>query len=143
VVVGKDCDKYNADFDVEARGLGNNIHYPGWIEQGDLPAIYSLASAFVFPSVYEEFGIPVVEAISTGCPVISSSTGAIPDLLGDAALLCDPFDTEQLTKNILSVTQDDQVREALIRKGFDRSQQFSWNLAASATLAIFDEVCHA
>lgn len=142
VVVGKDCDKYNADFDVAARGLNEFIHYPGWIEQGDLPAIYSLASAFVFPSVYEEFGIPVVEAISTGCPVISSSTGAIPDLLGDAALLCDPFDTDQLVDNILSVTHDYMLRKSLIRKGYDRSRSFSWNLAAKETLKIFDKIVH-
>ncbi len=141
VVVGKGCDQYNADFDIDARGLSDYIHYPGWIEQLDLPAIYSLASAFVFPSVYEEFGIPVVESISTGCPVISSSTGAIPDLLGDAALLCDPFDNEQLTRNILSVIQNSSVRQTLVRKGFDRSQSFSWDLAARESLAIFEEVC--
>jgi glycosyltransferase involved in cell wall biosynthesis len=90
VVVGKHCEKYAQDCDFDRRGLRDVVHFPGWVEQADLPAIYSLAQVFLFPSVYETFGIPVVEAMACGCPVVSSNTGAIPELAHGAALLSDP-----------------------------------------------------
>ena len=140
VVVGKDCDKYIADYDLEPRLLADHFHFPGWIDQADLPGIYSLAEAFAFPSVYEEFGIPVVEAISCGCPVAASNTAAIPDLLGDAALLCDPFDSEQLALNLTRIIEDDSFRHSLVERGLKRAEGFSWLKTARETLSVIETV---
>lgn len=140
VVAGKNCHLYAADHKLAERGLAPHAHFPGWVEQADLPGIYSLATAFVFPSIYEEFGIPVVEAISCGCPVASSTTGAIPELLGEAALLCDPFDAIALSDNIARIAQDDQFRRDLVARGFEQSKTFSWAIAAQQTLDIMQRV---
>ena len=141
VVIGKDCHKYNDDYVPKESGLSEFIHYPGWVDQQDLPAIYNLAKIFAFPSVYEEFGIPVVEAISCGCPVASSNTGAIPDLLGDAAMLCDPFDYKKLSENILQIITSDETARHYMEAGIERSKMFSWDIAALQTLDIFERVC--
>lgn len=140
VVVGKDCHRYGEDHQIAARGLAGAIHFPDWIDQRDLPVIYSLAEVFAFPSVYEEFGIPVVEAMSCGCPVVSSSTGAIPDLVGDAGLLCDPFDTQALAENIMQVATSQSVRERCRERGLQKAADFSWSKAARQTLEIFRRV---
>lgn len=140
VVVGKDCYRYATAFDLKGRGLENVIHFPGWIAQEDLPAIYSLADVFAFPSVYEEFGIPVVEAMSCGCPVVSSNTGAIPELTKGTALLSDPFDDKLLPENLLKILLSDSLAERYRRLGLEKANDFSWTKAAQQTLAIFRRV---
>lgn len=140
VVVGKNCHKYGEDFDIKGMGLNDRIHFTGWIEQSDLPALYSLALAYVFPSVYEEFGIPVVEAISCGCPVISSNTGAIPELLGDAAMLCDPFDYLSIADNIETIANSTTEEEKYKSLGLKRSELFSWDKAARKTIDILEAI---
>ena len=137
VVVGKDCQRYRRDFDMDSNGLKEHVHFPGWIEQQDLPAIYSLAAAFVFPSVYEEFGIPVVESMACGCPVVSSNTGAIPELTQGAALLADPYDEQSQAANILKLLQSQEYSEFFRQKGLERAREFSWEKAARQTLRIF------
>lgn len=140
VVVGKDCHRYQRDFDMDSDGLKDYVHFPGWIEQHDLPAIYSLASAFVFPSVYEEFGIPVVESMACGCPVVSSNTGAIPELTQGAALLADPFDAQAHADNILKLLQSRDIYDSYRQKGLERAKEFSWEKAAAQTLEIFSTI---
>jgi glycosyltransferase involved in cell wall biosynthesis len=137
VVAGKDCHRYGEDFHLAERGLAEAVHFTGWMDQKDLPALYSLADAFVFPSIYEEFGIPVVEAMACGCPVLSSTTGAIPELVGDAGLLTDPMDAPALAENILKVTGSAGVAGEARRRGLARAGLFSWDLAAGKTLDIF------
>lgn len=140
VVVGKDCYRYATDFDLKGRELENVVHFPGWIAQEDLPAIYSLADVFAFPSVYEEFGIPVVEAISCGCPVVSSNTGAIPELMEGSALLSDPFDYQALSENLLQILLSNSLAERHRKLGLEKAKNFSWSKAAQRTLAIFRRV---
>jgi glycosyltransferase involved in cell wall biosynthesis len=140
VVVGKGCERYRNDFKAEIRSIDHALHFPGWIEQEDLPVIYNLASAFIFPSVYEEFGIPVVEAMACGCPVIASNTGAIPDLTGSAALLCDPFDDGQFAENLTRILRCPDVAEACRYKGLEMAENFSWTKAACEVLQVFDQV---
>ncbi len=137
VVVGKDCHNYADDHDLDKDNLTEHVFFPGWADQEDLPAIYSMASVFAFPSVYEEFGIPVVEAMACGCPVASSSTGAIPELTKGAALLADPFDAEALSKNCLKILQSSESAKACREKGLERATHFSWDKAALQTLEIF------
>ena len=136
VVVGKDCRNYISDYSIDDE-LAGYIHFPGWVEQKDLPAIYSMAEVFAFPSVYEEFGIPVVEAMAYGCPVVSSDTGAIPELTDGAALLADPFSVDDQTENLLAVLEAPAVRDQYCEKGLERAKDFSWDKAARQTLEIF------
>jgi glycosyltransferase involved in cell wall biosynthesis len=116
------------------------VHFPGWVDQADLPEIYHAAEAFLFPSVYEEFGIPVVEAMACGCPVVSSNTGAIPELADGCALLAAPFDSEAMAANLARLLAEPSLAKELRDKGLERAKQFSWSEAARRTLEIFRKV---
>jgi glycosyltransferase involved in cell wall biosynthesis len=140
VVVGKSCDRYREDFNLKERGLEQFVHFLGWVDQKDLPVIYSLAKVFAFPSIYEEFGIPVVEAMSCGCPVVSSSSGAISELTNNSALLSDPFDHQSFANNLLQILLSDCLGEYLRAKGLKRAKNFSWSKAAQQTLEVFRQV---
>jgi glycosyltransferase involved in cell wall biosynthesis len=140
VVAGTNCGKYAEDFDLRGRGLERAVHFPGWVKQEDLPAIYTLATVYAFPSIYETFGIPVIEAIACGCPVVASNTGAIPELLDDAALLCDPFDHETLAQNLLLILTSESAAAQYKSKGLARAKQFSWTNTAQQTVGIFNDV---
>ena len=104
----------------------------------DLPAIYTLAKAFVFPSVYEEFGIPVVEAMSCGCPVVASNTGAIPELSKGAAILCPPFEDRQFSKEIRYILKSKDKWDNCRKNGLERAKSFSWINSAKQIVEIFN-----
>jgi glycosyltransferase involved in cell wall biosynthesis len=140
LVLGKNCEKYAEDHNITARGLAEVVHFLGWVEQEDLPAIYSLAHVFAFPSIYEEFGIPIVEAMSCGCPVVASNTGAIPALTDGAALLSDCFDYRTLARNIIKMLSCETLAKTCVDRGLERSKQFSWTKAARETLQIFEQI---
>jgi glycosyltransferase involved in cell wall biosynthesis len=140
VVVGKDCEKYAVDHNLKDRRLDRLVHFPGWVDQKDLPAIYSLADVFAFPSVYEAFGIPIIEAMSCGCPIVASNTGAIPELTDGAALLIDRFDHQALARNLVKVLSSDSLAQSCGEKGLERAKKFSWSMAARETLEIFEQV---
>jgi glycosyltransferase involved in cell wall biosynthesis len=140
LVVGKDCQRYAQDHDLKSMGLEKSVIFTGWIDQADLPAIYSSAESFVFPSIYEEFGIPVVEAMASGCPVVSSNTGAIPELTSGAALLCDPMDACSLADNLLHLIASDALKNKYRRIGLERSKHFSWKISAQKSVKIFESL---
>jgi glycosyltransferase involved in cell wall biosynthesis len=95
----------------------------------------------LFPSVYEEFGIPVVEAMACGCPVVSSNSGAIPELADGCALLAAPFDAEAMAANLVRLLAEPSLAKELCDKGIERAKRFSWSEAARQTLEIFRKVC--
>ena len=111
------------------------VYTPGFVEFGDMPAIYSLARALVFPSLYESFGIPLVEAMACGCPVVTSDTSACPEVVGEAALLVDPHDVEGLASAMARVSFDDALAEQLRKRGLSRAADFSWAESARTLLA--------
>lgn len=111
------------------------VHTPGFVEFDDMPALYSMARALVFPSRYESFGIPIVEAMACGCPVITATTSACPEVAGDAAILVDPDDAEALTDAMYRVSLDDTLAEDLRQRGLQRSAGFSWSASAKTLLA--------
>ena len=100
--------------------------------------MYSLAKVYVFPSVYEEFGIPILEAMSCGCPVVASNTGAIPELAEGAGILCDPFDDKQFSDGISSILNSKEVEQSYRRKGLEKAKSFSWGKTARETLEILN-----
>ncbi len=111
------------------------VFTPGFVEFGDMPAIYSMARALVFPSRYESFGIPIVEAMACGCPVVTSTTSACPEVAGGAALLVDPDDVVGLASAMQRVGLDDTLAEELRRRGFARAAEFSWTKSARTLLS--------
>lgn len=119
---------------VRTLGLDPAVVLPGFIDDDDLPAVYSGAALFVFPSLYEGFGLPVLEAMACGAPVVTSNTASMPEVAGDAALLVAPRDVAGLAAAVARVLHDERLRERLRGAGFARARQFSWKTAARRTL---------
>ena len=110
------------------------VYTPGFVEFEHMPALYSMARALVFPSRYESFGIPIVEAMACGCPVVTATTSACPEVAGDAAILVDPDDVEGLADAMYRVSLDDALAEDLRQRGLRRSAGFSWSASAKTLL---------
>lgn len=120
---------------------GAPVRLLGYVPDEDLPALYRLARAVAFPSLYEGFGLPIVEAMACGTPVITSNRSSMAEIASGAAVLVDPTDSEALSEAIVRVLQDEALREALRAAGLARAAQFSWARAASETAAIYDAAC--
>jgi glycosyltransferase involved in cell wall biosynthesis len=117
--------------------IATDVVFPGFVSQDDLVALYNLADVFVFPSLYEGFGLPVTEAMACGAPVIASCRGAIPEAAGGAAVLIEPS-VERLASALIEVLQDRDLRAALRRRGQDRVSGYSWPRSAAAMLRIYE-----
>ena len=120
--------------------LLDKIIFTGYIQDSDLSAIYSGASCFVYPSFYEGFGLPPLEAMQCGVPVISSNTSSLPEVVGDAGILIDPKDKDQLCQAMLNILTDESLRENLKQKGLERAKQFSWKKCADQTVEIYKKI---
>ena len=140
VIGGKDCYKFKQDYSIPDAGYGQGILFTGWIEQEDLPSVYSMADAFLYPSKHEAFPIPITEAMACGTPIITSNVNGLKEIAGDAALLIDPADTEEIANGMARILSDSELRESLSRKGLERSSLFSWDLCAKSTLALLERV---
>lgn len=110
------------------------------VPRKDLVALYNLAEALAFPSLYEGFGLPVIEAMACGTPVITSNTSSLPEVAGDAALLVDPTDTDALAEALTAAMVNQTIRTQLISKGIKRAAVFSWERTARETLAVYEQV---
>jgi glycosyltransferase involved in cell wall biosynthesis len=129
-------DRLGPDVLRERFGLSPDaVVIPGLIDHGDMPAVYSMARALVFPSYYESFGIPLVEAMACGCPVITSTAPACPEVVDAAALLVDPDDVPGLTAAMLRLVREPELAADLRRRGLARAGQFSWHESARRLLA--------
>lgn len=124
---------------VVAHGLQERVLFPGYIADADLPAVLSHAVAFVYPSLYEGFGMPLLEAMACGTPVIASRSSSLPEVVGDAGLLVDPLSVEALREAMERILGDAALREALSARGLERARTFSWERCAQETLAVFDQ----
>jgi glycosyltransferase involved in cell wall biosynthesis len=126
---------------VRLRGMhGRTIVSEGSLPRSELAALYARASVFVYPSLYEGFGLPVLEAMACGTPVVSSNISALPETAGDAALLVDPLDDEALAEAIEHIIEDPSTAEDLSRRGQKRAAGFTWAEAARKTWAVYEEV---
>jgi glycosyltransferase involved in cell wall biosynthesis len=119
--------------------LINKIVLTGYVANKDLPAIYSLSQLFLYPSLRESFGIPIVEAMACGVPVITSNTSSMPEIAGNAALLVDPYSSEEITEAMIKVYKNDILKNSMIQSGLSRAARFSWKSMAENVLNIYQE----
>ncbi|MBN3948856.1 MAG: glycosyltransferase family 4 protein [Nostoc sp. NMS7] len=135
ILIGKKGWNYDPIFaDIESSPWKSQIHHLDYLSDELVALFYSKADVFVYPSHYEGFGLPVLEAMTLGAPVVTSNTSSIPEVSGDAAILIDPNDPVQLAEAILKVISDSQLRQELINKGKARAKLFSWERTAKETL---------
>lgn len=125
---------------IRSLHLEDQVVLPGFAALEDMPILLSGADALVFPSLHEGFGLPLIEAMACGCPVISSNCSAMPEVVGDAGLLVDPRDETQIAGAIERLLADTMLRERLRRLGLQRATTFSWKKTAQATLRVFEDV---
>jgi len=118
----------------------DQVHFLGEVEYQKMPMLYASGNLFVLPSILETFGHPLVEAMASGIPIAASNTTSIPEICGDAAIYFNPYDVEDIANKMFKVLNDEILREKLIKKGFERAKNFSWEKAARKTLAIFEDV---
>jgi glycosyltransferase involved in cell wall biosynthesis len=140
LVGGNDCHLFRDEYALPKEGYGKDILFPGWIDQTDLPAVFSLADLYLYPSNLEAFPIPLTEAMACGTPILTSNVNGLKEIAGDAALLIDPSDTEGIANGMARILSNSELRESLSRKGLERSSHFSWDLCARSTLALLEEV---
>lgn len=124
---------------IRQLGLENQVICIGYVEEDDLPTLYSGAIVFAFPSLYEGFGFPVLEAMACGTAVVCSNTSSLPELVGDAALTVAPTDVTALAESIARLVTDQQLRQTLIARGFEHVKHFTWDSAARLTLDVLTE----
>jgi glycosyltransferase involved in cell wall biosynthesis len=117
--------------------LQNTVSFPGYIADEDLPALYTLADLFVFPSLYEGFGLPVLEAMACGTPVVTSAVSSLPEVAGDAALLVDPLDTQALAEAMRRALEDTRLRSEMVEKGLRQALCFTWSESARQLLELY------
>ena len=126
--------------EVGRLGLGEEVIFAEYVSDAELAAYYSSAVALVLPSLYEGFGLPLVEAMACGCPVIASNCSSLPEVAGDAGLFIDPHDADGLAQAMRRMVTEPALREQLMEKGFERVQRFSWDRAAQETLQVYRKV---
>lgn len=120
--------------------LSDRVHFLGYVPDEALSALYYGAQFFCFPSLFEGFGLPVLEAQLHGVPVMTANNSALPEIAGDAALLVDPTDVDAIAAAMLQLSQDEPLRQRLIAAGYENVKRFSWEKAAQETLAVLEKV---
>ncbi len=125
---------------IQAMGIEKDVLLLGWIPFEDVPSIYRASEAFVFPTLHEGFGLPVLEAIACGVPVVCSNIEPLPEVAGDAALFVDPYSPDRIAEGLFAVLSDRTLRDKLIQKGLERAKQFTWESTARTTLQFLKSV---
>jgi glycosyltransferase involved in cell wall biosynthesis len=118
---------------LEALGLRDRVHFVGYLDEEELPLWYAAARLFVFPSLYEGFGMPPLEAMACGTPVVTSNSSSLPEVVGDAGLMVAPMDVDALADAIMRLLSDEALHADLRERGLRRAQQFAWHTTAERT----------
>ncbi|HOS83219.1 MAG TPA: glycosyltransferase family 1 protein [Methanolinea sp.] len=125
---------------VKTHHLEDNVFFTGDVSEYLLAKYYNAADIFVFPSLYEGFGLPIIEAMACGCPVIASNTSSIPEVVGDAAILVNSINPEEIAKAALEILTQEEKRMEVVKKGLSRVSQFDWDAAAKKTIRIYESM---
>ncbi len=141
VIAGGKGHKHEAFFDrVQQLKLGDACRYLGYVTHNEKLGLYRKAAIFVFPSLYEGFGLPVLEAMRLGVPVVAANSSSVPEIAGNAALLVPPENAKALARAIRSVLGDPQQAATMVQRGFAQANRFDWTRAAAQTLAVYEKV---
>jgi glycosyltransferase involved in cell wall biosynthesis len=141
VITGKKGWKYKSIFNTaESLKITDKTVFTGYVPEDDLPALYSAADLFVYPSLYEGFGIPPLEAMACGTPVITSNRSSLPEVAGNAALLVDPEDTDELAEAMMKVIGDSCLRDVMTKRGFEQAKKFSWDQCVRKTIRVYKQI---
>jgi glycosyltransferase involved in cell wall biosynthesis len=124
---------------VNKNDSDNSVKLIGYVRDRDLPVLYQSARCFAYPSFYEGFGIPPLEAMASGCPILTSKVSSLPEICGDAAVYCVPNDIEDIGRKLHTLLEDDH--RVLVRKGLNRAKKFSWDKTTKQTLGIYKNLC--
>ena len=127
---------------IKSEGIEDKIILAGYLSDSDKACLYARARAFVFPSLYEGFGIPVLEAMASGAPVLTANVSSLPEVTGECAVLCDPFDTAGICDGLYRLATDDTLCESLAKQGYERAAMFSWEETAKLMRKVYDEVVY-
>jgi glycosyltransferase involved in cell wall biosynthesis len=126
--------------DVMRRNKGIRISLCGYATDEEIVSLYRNAAVFAYPSLYEGFGLPVLEAMAQGCPVVVSNVASLPEVVGDAAVLIDPLNTQELAQAIINVLKDDELKKEMSAKGINQAKLFSWDITAKKYIEVFNRV---
>jgi len=126
--------------DIRNRNKGIKITLAGYLTDSEIMSLYEEADIFVYPSLYEGFGLPVLEAMACGCPIIASNVFSLPEVVGEAGMLVDPYDVEMIARALSTVLENDELKREMSRKGIEQAQKFSWERAGVELLAVCREV---
>ena len=138
VIVGRQLWLADGIFEeVQRQPWAQDVILTGYVADEDLPALYRAATAFVYPSLFEGFGLPPVEAMACGTPVVTSNTSSLPEVVGEAAVLVDPYDEQDLIRALLKIVNDHSLRAQLRERGLAQAQKFTWRAAAEKTLELY------
>jgi glycosyltransferase involved in cell wall biosynthesis len=141
VLAGTPWGRAEEVYETAARSAyAQDISFIGFVDGSDLPSLYSAADLFVFPSLYEGFGMPILEAMACGVATVCSNLSSMPEVAGDAALLFDPYDEDEICRTMEQILENDELRVQFVQKGFERSLLFSWSSAAKKTLEVIYQV---
>jgi glycosyltransferase involved in cell wall biosynthesis len=141
VVVGEKGWQYDEIFrTVRALGLEDTVRFLGFVPEAELPLLYGGAELFVYPSLYEGFGVPILEAMASGCPVVCSNRSSMPEVVGDAGLMVDPEDPEAIAQAMRQVLSDSTLAKTLRGRGLERAQHFRWDCSARMLLTVYEGV---
>ena len=140
VIGGKNCHRFKEDYHIPDTGYGREIVFTDWIEQEDLPSVYSSADVFLYPSKHEAFPIPITEAMACGTPIITSNANGLREIAGEAAIFVNPNDQDEIARALFHVLRDNELRKCLSIKGLERAQEFSWEKCARTVLQTFEDL---
>ena len=142
VLVGKHDYFYSRveEFTKKYWSKTNPVIFPGFVPDEKLAVLFKNAIAYVFPSFYEGFGLPPLEAMANGCPVVSSDESSLPEILGEAAVYFNPKDEKQMLYQIEKIIEDENLHQELVKKGYEQAKKYSWEKCAEETLAVYREV---
>ncbi len=124
---------------INTKNLQSDVHLLGYVSDKELTLLYNIADLFIYPSLYEGFGLPILEAQACGCPVITSNVSSMPEVAGDGAILVDPYNVEEIACAANKVISDKNISDNLIQKGFKNCKRFSWKKCAEETSKVYEE----
>lgn len=143
VIAGKKGWYYEHIFiHLQKIGIQNKVKFIGYIPISDLPALYNAAHIFVYPSLYEGFGLPPLEAMQCGTPVISSNVSSLPEVMGEKGIMINPYDSVTLSNEINKLISDTKYRDNQIQYGFMQAKKFSWKKTAELTVSVYEDLCY-